>query len=492
MSMSALTRRKLCICAAASWAAGVSACASGARPAPDLRFIYNRSAQYHRPDRNPIVVIPGLLGSRLRNPTNGAIIWGAFDGAAADPSTPNGARALAAPLALDVESGAAPGLADADGVLDRVRVRLAGVPFELAQYAEILATLGAGGYRDESLGLAGVDYGGDHFTCFQFPYDWRLDNAANAAALKTFLDAKRIYVSAQYAERFGLDVAPSSIRFDVVAHSMGALLLRYFMRYGATPLPEDRAPEVNWGGANYFERAVLVAPPNAGSLRTLLYLVEGRDFGRPLLPFYPPAILGTYASLYQLLPRPRHAPVVWDNPAHEPIGNVFDPVIWRRYEWGLANPAQDSVRRALFPAIAGEANRLSVAYELQTNLLRRARRFTAALDVAAGPTPGVEAMLVAGDALDTPRTLALNDASGRLSVLESGPGDGAVLRASALLDERDGDRWTPALQSPLRFNTTLLLHGDHLGITRSMSFSDNVLYWLLEAPRRQGGANAWL
>lgn len=470
----------------------LAACVGSRSSAPDLRFIYNRSAQYHYPDRNPIVVIPGLLGSRLRNPRDGAIIWGAFDGAAADPATTAGARALAAPLELDVDAGAALGAADADGVLDRVRVRLAGIPFELAQYAEILATLGAGGYRDESLGLAGVDYGGDHFTCFQFAYDWRLDNAANAAALKSFLDAKRVYVSAQYAERFGLDVSPASIRFDVVAHSMGALLLRYFMRYGAAPLPEDRAPEITWNGAGYFERAVLVAPPNAGSLRTLLYLVEGRDFGRPLLPFYPPAILGTYASLYQLLPRPRHAPVVWDRAARAPLENIFDPVIWRRYGWGLADPAQDSVRRALFPAIAGEADRLSVAYEVQTRLLRRARRFTAALDASAGPAPGIEAMLVAGDALDTPRTLALDDASGRLSVLESGPGDGAVLRTSALLDERSADRWTPALQSPLRFNATLLLDGDHLGITRSSSFSDNVLYWLLEAPRHQGGADAWL
>ncbi len=490
--MTGPTRREIWLSGAAGLAVGASGCAAGPRPQTDLRIIYNRSAQYHRPDRNPIVVIPGLLGSRLRDPNDGRIIWGAFDGGAVNPSTAEGARALAAPLDLDVVAGEAPGLANADGVLDRVRVRLAGVPFELAQYAEILATLGAGGYRDESLGLAGVDYGGDHFTCFQFAYDWRLDNAANAAALKTFLDAKRSYVSAQYAERFGLDVEPASIRFDVVAHSMGALLLRYFMRYGAAALTDDVAPPVTWDGAGYFERAVLVAPPNAGSLRTLLYLVEGRDFGRPLLPFYPPAILGTYASLYQLLPRPRHGPVVLGGARHEPLANIFDPVVWRRYEWGLADPAQDQVRRALFPAIAGEADRLSVAYEVQARLLRRARRFTAALDVSAGPTPGVEAMLVAGDALDTPRTLALDDARGRLSILESAPGDGAVLRTSALLDERSAERWTPALQSPLRFNTTLLLDGDHLGLTRSASFSDNVLYWLLEAPRRQDDADAWL
>ncbi|MDX2275521.1 MAG: hypothetical protein NW206_08745 [Hyphomonadaceae bacterium] len=485
------TRRTLWLGAAASLAAGAGGCATSARHEADLRVIYNRSAQYHRPDRNPIVVIPGLLGSRLRAPDGGRVIWGAFDGGAANPSTDEGARALAAPLELDVAAGESPGLADADGVLERVRIRVGGIPFELAQYAQILATLGAGGYRDESLGLAGVDYGGEHFTCFQFAYDWRLDNAANATALKTFLDDKRHYVAQQYALRFGLVVAPASIRFDVVAHSMGALLLRYFMRYGAAALPDQGALPINWEGAGYFERAVLVAPPNAGSLLTLLYLVEGRDFGRPLLPFYPPAILGTYASLYQLLPRPRHAPVVWSGASDAPLENLFDPVIWRRYEWGLADRAQDRVRRALFPAISGEEDRLSVAYEVQARLLRRARRFTAALDLSAGPTPGVEAMLVAGDTIDTPRTLGLDDRTGRLSVEASGPGDGAVLRTSALLDER-GDRWSPMVDSPLRFTTTLLLGGDHLGLTRSPSFSDNVLYWLLEEPRQRGAREAWL
>lgn len=473
-------------------AALVVLCKRPRRATPNLRTLYNRSASYHRPDRNPIVVIPGLLGSRLRDPATGRTIWGAFDGGAADPAADAGARALAAPLDVDVAAGEPSGAAAPDGVLDRVQVRLAGIPFELGQYAHILATLGAGGYRDESLGLAGVDYGGDHFTCFQFAYDWRLDNAQNAAALNTFLDAKRVYVAEKYPEMFGLDAAPQSIRFDVVAHSMGALLLRYFMRYGAQPIIAENGPQLTWAGAGYFDRAVFVAPPNAGTALSLLYLTEGRDFGRPILPFYPPAILGTYASVYQLLPRPRHQPVLWNGDARAPLENLFDPVIWRRYGWGLAAPGQDHVRRQLFSAIAGEADRLSVATVVQERLLRRARAFAAALDAPAGAAPGVKAMLVAGDALETPRALAMDERTGALSIAERGPGDGTVLRASALLDERSASAWTPQIQSPLRFNTTMFLPADHLGITRSSAFSDNVLYWLLEDARDSGAADAWL
>jgi hypothetical protein len=470
----------------------LNACASaGGEPAADLRILYNRSAQYHRPDRNPIVVIPGLLGTRLRDPQTGQVIWGAFGGGAADPSAVDGARALAGPIESDVASGAPVNSAVADAVLDRVRVRLAGIPFELGQYAEILATLGVGGYRDQSLGLAGVDYGGDHFTCFQFPYDWRLDNAQNAAALRRFLDERRLYVAEQYAARFAVQLRPDEIRFDVVAHSMGALLLRYFMRYGDQQLA-DVGFHLDWFGASYFDRAILVAPPNAGTVLTLLYLTEGRDLGRPILPYYPPALLGTYASVYQLLPRPRHQPILSNGDPDTPLENLFDPVIWRRHEWGLAAPDQDRVRRQLFPAIAGEADRLSVATQVQDQLLRRARGFAAALDAPAGPTPGVHAMLVAGDARETPRTLSLDERTGALSIIETGPGDGSVLRASALMDERTNTNWTPQIQSPLRFNTTLLLPADHLGVTRSPSFSDNILYWLLEDQRDPGAPSAWL
>jgi hypothetical protein len=51
------------------------------------------------------------------------------------------------------------------------------------------------------------------------------------------------------------------------------------------------------------------------------------------------------------------------------------------------------------------------------------------------------------------------------------------------LDERVGQTWYPRLVSPIDFKSTLFLSANHLDLTRSNTFSDNVLYWLLEEPR---------
>ena len=57
---------------------GVLACA-GAAPAPDFSLLYTPAARHHGPDRNPIIAIPRILGSRLRDPATGELAWGAFE-----------------------------------------------------------------------------------------------------------------------------------------------------------------------------------------------------------------------------------------------------------------------------------------------------------------------------------------------------------------------------------------------------------------------------
>jgi len=62
------------------------------------------------------------------------------------------------------------------------------------------------------------------------------------------------------------------------------------------------------------------------------------------------------------------------------------------------------------------------------------------------------------------------------------PGDGTVLRSSALMDERLAGEWSPHLRTPIRWTNVTFLFADHIGLTSSPAFSDNVLYLLLEAP----------
>lgn len=460
---------------------------------PDMGRLYNRAAQYHRPERNPIVVIPGLMGSKLEDPATGRIVWGAFTRQAARPGNPEGARLIALPMERGVPLSELRDGVEATAVLDRLKVRFLGLPLQLKAYFNLLSTLGAGGYRDEDLAiLGGVDYGEGHFTCFQFPYDWRRDTVENARRLHELLVAKRADVRSEIEKRFG--VPNADVKFDLVSHSLGGLVARYYLRYGTADLPEDGSlPPVTWAGAELVERAVLVAPPNSGSVEALFNLVEGRSFGGPIGPDYPAALLGTFPVAYQLLPRPEHRAVVRAGEPEEPIGNLWDPELWQEMGWGLADPHQGEVLEMLLPEARDPEERRAIALDHLEKSLRRAEQLAAALDRPAEAPPGLDIYLVVGDAVPTARKVAVvtepGRTKGRLEVVEREPGDGTVLRSSALMDRRmtaEGP-WSPILQSPVRWSNVLFLFTDHLGLTKHPAFTDNVLYWLLEEPREPGG-----
>jgi hypothetical protein len=455
-----------------------SACA-WRQPDAELALLYNESAKHHSPDRNPIIAIPGLLGSRLLDAPSGVSAWGAFERGAANPSSPDGARIIALPI-RDEELALLRDEVEPVGVLEKVRIKLVGVPLEVQAYAGILATLGVGGYRDEALGLAGeVDYGQDHFTCFQFAYDWRRDNVASARALRDFILAKREYVRAEYREKYGVDNA--DVRFDIATHSMGGLVTRYFLMYGGQDLPADGSlPELTWEGAKLVERVILIGTPNAGSVTAFRDLLQGTQLA-PLLPYYSPALMGTFPSIYQLLPRSRHRPLVWDGDPERPV-DILDPEIWQRMGWGLAAPEEDKMLAMLMPEVASASERRDTALLLQRRMLARAGAFMRALDRKATLPPHVRLYLVAGDAEPTLARFSLDSSDGHIESSESMPGDGTVLRSSVLLDERVGNTWEPRLDSPLDFHSALFLPSNHLGVTRNEVFRDNVLFWLLEEP----------
>ncbi len=455
-----------------------------AAPTAELRVIYERSAQYHLPDRNPVIVIPGILGTRLVDADSGRVVWGAFSGASVNPRDLDDARLVALPVEEGLPLSALVDSVQPDGVLEQVEVNLFGIPIDIQAYVGILSALGVGGYRDESLGLNAIDYGDGHFTCFQFDYDWRRDNVENAQRLQAFIDEKRAYIQAEYRERYGIENA--EIKFDIVAHSMGGLVTRYFLRYGDADLREDgEPPEVTWAGAEDVERAILIGTPNAGALSALDQLVNGYDVGRPILPLYPSALLGTFPSIFELLPRSRHRLVVWDGDPEKPVEDLLDPELWERFGWGLAARDQRTERllEAFVEGVDDPEARRQIALELQETILWRAETFQEAIDVPADPPEGLGLYLVAGDAEATASLVSVDSETGDIKVIDTAPGDGTVLRASALMDERLDGEWRPTLRSPIDWTAVQFVFANHLGLTSDPGFTDNVLYLLLEEPR---------
>lgn len=487
LSIRAARHRWQAFVLALSWSASflvmTPGCARlGTKRQVDLGRIYNELAQLPDYERNPVIVVPGILGSRLVDGETGDIVWGEMGPGGVSPRRAQSLTELALPMQLGVPLRQLRDGVHEDGPLDEMTFKLLGIPIRVNAYAQILATLGVGGYRDEHFRGESrtneVDYGDEHFTCFQFSYDWRRDISETAALLHEYIEKTDAYVRQQYQEKYGID--NPNIRFDIVAHSMGGLVTRYYLRYGNQPLPDDGSlPELNWAGASRVGRVFLVGTPNAGSAEAVLEMKEGLRLAAPL-PKFPPAIIGTMPGAYQLFPRTSNEPLVMES--GETL-DVLDPATWERLQWGLADPKQDRQLRKLLPQSNAEQRR-QIALDHQFKCLVRARQLHNSLDTPVNHPPTLELHLFAGDAEETLDTIVVDytkNGRGKIADKKRKAGDGTVTRTSALWEE-GGDR----LRHRINWTSKTFLSTDHLGLTRNRAFSDNVLSRLLEPPSPTG------
>jgi pimeloyl-ACP methyl ester carboxylesterase len=449
--------------------------------APNLGSLYTDLAKEEDPNRNPVIVIPGALGSSLVETETGTMVWGEIGRGLENPKKGEEIRRIALPMQ---EGKTFQELRDnvvAEHALESIKLTIYGVTVEINTYSDILGSLGVGGFRNEIYGKSKtINYGDRHYTSFQFAYDWRRDLVEAAKQLHDYILEKRTYVQEEIAKRHGIE--NKDVKFNIIAHSMGGLVTRYYLRYGTADLPDDGSlPPLTWEGSRYIEQVVLIGTPNAGSIDSIHHLVEGTHLA-PGLPSFDAAILGTMPAIYQLLPRARHGHLISGSDANREFLDPHDPELWEQMKWGLADPNLDPTLQILLPDIEDREARLQIALDHQRKSLQRAKSFAKALDVPATPPRGLSINLIAGDAVATTDGIKVNTQNGELETYKKGPGDGKVLRSSALMDERVGSEIKGRLITPIHWANVLFLFSDHLGLTKDPVFTDNILYMLLEQP----------
>ncbi len=201
--------------------------------------------------QRPLILVPGLLGSRLcrpdpADPAKTQVVWGTVSALAQFPT-----------IQLSHEAGASDPIKPCGIVREIVFLGL----YTQDVYAPIIRHLEKTGYREDR-------------NLFVFSYDWRRSIFENAGALERFIREK----------------VPDG-KVDIVAHSMGALVARTYIVHGRG---SEKVARLFSAGAP-FQGSVKVFQTVERGWGPLNVAMGGLDgFRRTMLSF---------PSIFELMPR---------------------------------------------------------------------------------------------------------------------------------------------------------------------------------------------
>ena len=432
-------------------------------PKPDLKSLFLQSETVT--DQSPVVFVHGVMGSRLRHKETGEEVWFSSPWKLLFDEFSH--------LALDIDPETLelrPGPYEA--------YDLAGDIIGKDFYGNIIKTLiEYGGYTHAQVGEP-VDT--THKNLYTFLYDWRQDNVTSVRQLADMIDQIRI------------DYGDPDLKVDIVAHSMGGLITRYYVRYGRVDVTNDNKFPVNMYGGDRVRRVVLLGTPNLGSVQMLNGFIGGIKLG---LKRIRAETLITMPSLYQLLPHPLNNWII-NAEGRQLDRDLFDAETWRRFQWAIFNPEVRRRIRSQFDNQEEAEKYLGTLERFFQKTLERARRFVWSLTVEL-PEKHPLLIVFGGDCHVTPARIMVEEVRGESLVrmhpedivrpvkgvdygaLLMEPGDGSVTKAS-LMGRNVLDPSVPRHKySFFPLDHIILLCEKHNSLTGNINFQDNLLNALL-------------
>jgi len=439
---------------------GLSGCAQFNKP--DLERLYRY--QEGNPDQPPIILIPGLFGSRLSF-ENGKEVWpgSVFKLLFSDYDE------LELKIDRDTLEPEAPDL--------RV-TSLTDTVVGQDYYGRLKDVLeNAGGFAES---VPGMPARRGERRYYVFAFDWRQDNLSAVRKLDSLIEAIR------------RDYEDPALEVDVIAHSMGGMITRYYIRYGTSDELDDNEFPVSNYGASRIRRAILLGTPNLGSISAVKAVIDGLKIGLGELS---PQLIATWPSIYQLLPHPISQWLITVD--GETLNrDLFDVDTWRSFQFSIFDPKVEKKIISQFKNSSEGREYLRFLQSYFAKHLERARRFVWSLTVKA-PHPDVKLIVFGGDCRLTPARLVVEEDNGR-SVLRYSPreirhpnksvnydrlmmepGDGRVTKASLLARQTHDPTVQRHEWSHIDIDYAFFLCSKHTKLTGNPSFQDNLLHAIL-------------
>ena len=429
----------------------LNACAVAPKK-PDLELLYRNS--YLNDNSTPVIIIPGLMGSSIEN-TEGIEIW--------PGSVSNLAFSKYEELSEYKNDNFRPG---------RLIDTLIGVDF----YGTLLTVLEkSGGYQKNEPGSPITNTAVRRY--YVFIYDWRKSN---------FYTVKKLH---ELIEQIRLDYKNPDLKVDIIAHSNGGLVARYYLQYGPQT-EQTQANPIAWNdGQNRIRRLAMLGTPNLGSVISVQRLYKGFELGFRTIPSY---LMAQYATPFEALPTPGTSTFIDSNGTPLPI-NIYDSEIWEQNKWSVFS---EEVKKEIQSKYENPDKTLEKIQTVFKEHLNQAYDFQYALSKPLGAST-TEIALYGGDCELTQARAIVNNLADRKTLafaeneiktkqknldykyLFLSPGDGLVTRDSELARASNIYINQGLQQDLFKISQTTFFCEKHSFLTANPYFQNNLLYFIL-------------